>query len=545
MSKRWGALAVLSAAQFVMVLDQSVMNVSISQLVADFDTDVTTIQAVITLYSLSMAALMVTGGKLGDLAGRRRIFVIGLVIYGCGSLLTSLSWSVGSLALGWSLLEGIGAAMVLPAMVALTAEQYSGRARATAYGVLGGVAGAGIAVGPILGGWVTTNLTWRLVFAGEVVLVVAIIAASGLLTSTHSRERERGLDWVGAILSAAGLTLIVLGVLQAGNWGWLQPRSSPIEPFGFSLTPFVIGAGALLLYGFGAWERRRERSGGAPLVRLALLRIPQLRAGLTMLGAQNLILMGIFFAIPLYLQVVQGFDAFQTGVRMLPVSVTMLLTATLGGALSGRLAPRRIVRAGLLLLLLAVGLLLATIDPQIDDAMFAVAMGVVGVGLGLLASQLGNVTQSAVEDRDRSEAGGLQFTAQQFGASLGTAAIGAILITGLIASFNANVAERPGVPEQVQAEVGVRLQGDVSFVTSDQVRKGAAESGASPQVVDDLVAGYEDAQLVALKTGLLAVAFIVLASLPGTRRLPAKPLAAQASADRRRNRVSPIANGGK
>src|SRR3954453_9848903 len=168
----WDVLVVLGAAQFIMVLDQAVMNVSISQLVADFDTDVTTIQGVITFYSLVMAALMISGGKLGDLWGRRRAFGIGLVIYGLGSLLTAVSWSVPVLTLGWSVLEGVGAALVLPALAALTARRFEGKERALAYGVLGGVSGAGIAIGPILGGWVTTELTWRLVFAGEVVVVL-------------------------------------------------------------------------------------------------------------------------------------------------------------------------------------------------------------------------------------------------------------------------------------------------------------------------------------------------------------------------------------
>src|SRR5436190_6510794 len=171
----WKPLAVLAAAQFVMVLDQAVMNVSISQLVADFHTSVTTIQAVIAFYSLVMAALMVAGGKLGDIWGRRRAFGIGHVIYGVGSLLTALAWSVPALMIGWSVLEGIGAALVLPALAALTALTYQGKARALAYGVLGGVSGAGIAVGPILGGWVTTNLSWRVVFVGEVVVVIAIL----------------------------------------------------------------------------------------------------------------------------------------------------------------------------------------------------------------------------------------------------------------------------------------------------------------------------------------------------------------------------------
>ena len=520
MGGKWGALIVLSAAQFLMVLDQSVMNVSISQLVADFDTTVTTIQAVITLYALVMAALMLTGGKLGDLFGRRRVFAIGLVIYGVGSALTAASWSVPTLTLGWSVLEGIGAAMVLPALVALAAGTYSGRDRATVYGVLGGVAGAGIAVGPILGGWLTTNLTWRLVFAGEVVLVIAILLFARLLREP-AREGERpALDWVGSVLSALGLSLIVFGVLQASNWGWLEPRDSPVEPFGFALTPFVIAAGGLVLWGFRAWERHREEAGREPLVHFRLLGIPILRGGLVMLLAQNLILMGVFFAVPLYLQIVQGFDAFETGVQMLPVSITMLLTAASGSALASRWAPRTIVRAGLAVLLLAVVMLLATIDPEIDTTSFAIAMGVLGVGMGLIASQLGNVVQSAIADPDRSEAGGLQYTAQQLGSSLGTALIGAVVITGLLTAFTGNVADNPAISDEVAQEVGIRVQGDVSFVESDQVRGAATEEGLDEPTVDALVEDYEDAQLQALKTGLLIAGLIVVASFAGTRRLP-------------------------
>ena len=174
--KKWLPLVALAGAQFIMVLDQSVMNVSISQLVADFDTTVTTIQAVITLYCLVMAMLMLTGAKIGDIIGRRRAFVIGLVIYACGSALTAAAPTVAVLALGWSILEGIGAALVLPAMAALIAGNYEGHDRKTAYAIIGGVAGAGIAIGPILGGWATTELSWRVVFVGEVVIVLGILA---------------------------------------------------------------------------------------------------------------------------------------------------------------------------------------------------------------------------------------------------------------------------------------------------------------------------------------------------------------------------------
>jgi len=517
---KWGVLAVLAAAQFLMVLDQAVMNVAISQLVEDFDTTVTTIQAVIALYALTMAGLMLTGGKLGDIWGRRRAFSIGLVVYATGSALTAASWSVPALMLGWSILEGIGAALVLPALVALVAASYEGGDRALAYGVLGGVAGAGIAVGPILGGWVTTDFTWRLVFVGEVVVALGILAGTRLIREPARERQAPSLDWVGSVLSASGLALVVFGVLQASNWGWLEPRDSPLEPFGFSLTLFVIAAGAVVLGAFRAWERRREGRGLEPLVHFRLLRIRSLRGGVSMLLAQNLILMGIFFTIPLFLQVVQGLDALDTGVRMLPASVGLFLTAIAGSALARRFAARPLVRVGLLIVLFAILLLLGTIEPQLDSGDFLVAMGVLGVGMGLIVSQLGNVVQSSVGDADRSEAGGLQNTAQQLGSSLGTALLGAIVISGLIAAFTANVADDPSVSGEVSSQLEVRLSAGGSFVPSEDVRAGASAAGLDPGTVDALVSNYEDAQLTALKTAFLFAAFLVLASLWTTRRLP-------------------------
>jgi len=511
---------VLATAQFLMVLDQAVMNVAISQLVEDFDTTVTTIQTVIALYALVMAGLMLTGGKLGDLWGRRRAFTIGLVIYGIGSGLTAASWSVPSLMLGWSILEGIGAALVLPALVALVAGSYKGGDRAIAYGVLGGVAGAGIAVGPILGGWMTTDFTWRLVFVGEVVVALGILIGTRLIREPERERGTPGLDWVGSVLSASGLALIVFGVLQASNWGWLAPRSSPIEPFGFSLTPFVIAAGALLLAGFAAWERRREARGEAPLVHLGLLRIRSLRGGVSMLLAQNLVLMGIFFTIPLFLQIVQGLDALETGVRMLPASVGLFFTAIAGSALSSRFAARTLVRAGLLVVLAATVMLLATIEPELDNGSFLVAMGVLGVGMGLIVSQLGNVVQSAVGDADRSEAGGLQNTAQQLGSSLGTALLGAIVISGLIAAFSANVTADPAISNDVSKQVEVQMSAGGSFVASSEVKASAEAAGLDAATVEALVGHYEDAQLKALKTAFLFAAFLVIASFWTTRRLP-------------------------
>ncbi|MEZ5155270.1 MAG: MFS transporter [Solirubrobacterales bacterium] len=519
---RWSVLVVLAAAQFLMVLDQAVMNVAISQLVEDFDTTVTTIQAVIALYALVMAALMMTGGKIGDLIGRRRAFAIGMLIYGTGSALTAASWSVPTLMLGWSILEGVGAALVLPALVALTAATYRGGSRAVAYGVLGGIAGAGIAVGPILGGWATTELSWRVVFVGEVVVAIAILLATRVMPKAEREGERPSLDWFGSATSALGLALMVLGVLQASNWGWLRPLDSPIEPFGFSLTPFVIAGGAVVLAGFRAWERHRERRGEEPLIHFRLFGNGMLRGGLTMLLAQNLILMGIFFTIPLFLQVVQGLDALETGVRMLPASAGLFAAALGGSMLARRFAARPLVRTGLAIVFVSTLLLLDTIDATLDSTSFLIAMGVLGVGMGLVVSQLGNVVQSAVGDADRSEAGGLQNTAAQLGSSLGTALLGAVVISGLVFAFSNNVESDPAISSDVKQEVQVRLSSGGSFVSSGEVRAAAEEAQVSAAETDAIVSGYESAQINALKTAFLFAALIVLASFWAARRLPAE-----------------------
>ena len=522
-------LAVLGAAQFLMVLDQAVMNVSISQLVEDFDTEVTRIQAAITYYALVMAALMITGGKLGDRWGRRRAFSIGLAVYAVGSAITAVSWNVGVLTLGWSVIEGIGAALVMPAMVALVAGNFEGRDRAAAYGVMGGIAGAGVAVGPILGGWVTTNLTWRVVFAGEVVVAVLILLFVRWIAEPERDGEPPELDVVGSVLSAAGLGLVVYGVLQSSTWGWFAPRNSPVEPFGLALTPFVVTAGLVLIGGFVRWERHRESVGREPLVHLDRLRIVPLRAGLTLFSAQNLILMGIFFSIPLYLQVVQGFDALETGVLMLPVSIALFLTSASGPLLGRRWSPRTIVRAGLVVLLVADLALMALVDPDLARPAFLAAMAVLGVGMGLLASQLGNVVQSSVDEAGRSEAGGLQWTAQQFGGALGTALIGAVVIGGLASALGSLVAQDPAVSDEVEAQVGVALESGVAFVPIDQVRSAVDAAGVPPAEADALVAAYGQAQLQGLRIGLLLAGLIVVGAMFLTSGLPDRPVLAAAS----------------
>jgi MFS family permease len=428
---------------------------------------------------------------------------------------------------GWSIIEGLGAALVLPALAALVGSAYQGRDRAVAYGVIGGLAGAGIAVGPLLGGWLTTYASWRLVFAGEVVLVLAMLALLRWIAKDPPRAEERArLDTLGTVLSAAGLALIVYGVLQSSSWGWLQPRNPPFTIFGFSPTLFVIAAGGVLLGFLRAWENRLwERRGTResdpePLIRFSLFGIPSLRSGLTMLLSQNLILLGLFFVIPLYLQVVQGFDAFQTGLRLLPVSITMLLSAMSGPVLGRFMSPRTVVRIALLVLLGSILWLLGTIDPHIDDLSFGFAMAVLGLGMGLLASQLGNVVQSSVGDSERSEVGGLQYTAQNLGSSLGTALIGSILISALVTAFTTEIEDNPKISAATREEAGIRMEAGVSFISADEVRAGAEKAGLPPAEVNAVVDSYTQAQLNALKAAILAGGGITLASLAFTRKLP-------------------------
>ena len=519
-SKGWLALVALATAQFLMVLDQSVMNVSIGALVHDFHTTVTTIQAVITLYCLVMAMLILTGAKIGDMIGRRRAFVIGLIIYACGSALTALSQSVAVLALGWSVLEGIGASLVFPALAALIAGNFAGAQRKAAYAAIGGVAGAGIAVGPIVGGWATTVLTWRVVFVGEVFIAAFILIMMRKVADAPRPDPAPKLDIVGSVLSAAGLGVFVFGVLQSSTWGWVKPKNSPITIFGFSLTLFVLAAGGILLWGFVTWQRHREATNRDPLVHLSLARIPPVRAGLIGMFSQNLLLMGIFFVVPLYLQLVLGLSALETGIKMLPISITMFATAAVGSRLSNRFAVRAIVRSGLIVTLAGALILLATIKPTLSSAGFAIGMGVLGVGMGLMISQLGNVVQSSVEESGRSEAGGLQYTGQQLGSSLGVALIGSIVLIGLTSTFISTVQHDPRVSASVSAQVGVAAGSNTNFVAATQIDAAAKKAGLDAATAAALVDDYESAQLRSLKAGLLTAALLALISLGFTRELP-------------------------
>lgn len=515
---RWGVIGILSAAQFVMVLDTTVMNVSISQVVEDLDTTVVGLQSAITVYTLVMAAFMLVGGRLGDRWGAKRGFAIGLAVYGVGSLVTAAAPNLGVLLVGWSVIEGLGAVLVIPAIASLIAGTYQGSQRALAYGILGGVGGASAAAGPVIGGWVTTSFTWRVVFVVEGVLVVVLLGLLRLIPATQPKEGK--LDVKGAALSAIGLGLAVFGVLRSSQWGWILPSPAvTVAPLGLSPVLWLIVAGGAVLVAFARHQERLAVGGGQPLIDLRMLRVPRMRAGLTTLFGQQVIVAGTFFVLPLYLQTVLGFDALQTGLRVLPLSVGLLVAALGGSLLTARYGPKRVVAVGLGLMLAGELTLLQVIGPELRGAGFAVGMAGVGIGLGLLASQLGNVIMSSVPTERGGEAGGLQGTAQNLGASMGTALIGSILIASLAGSFQQTVARDPELPEPVRIAAIEAADRGVSFITVEQAGDIAADAGVDDAAIETLVTAYSGAQVAALRTALAAISIFALVALVYVRRL--------------------------
>ena len=529
---KWAVLIALCSGQFVMVLDSTVMNVSIQRVITDLDTKVTTMQLAIATYTLTTAALMLVGGKLGDIIGRRLAFRIGLVTFGAGALITALSQTMGILILGWSILEAVGAALMIPAIISLLASNYQGRDRVVAYGAIGGIAGAAGAAGPIIGGWVATVGSWRDVFAAEAVIMVCLLGVSVIIHDAPLGRARPKLDVVGSILSAGGLALAVLGIVQSSTWGWITPKKPPmiggtaIEPLGLSPVPYLIVIGLILVGAFALWERRMTAAGRDTLVELAMLRLAQLRAGLGTMGVMFLCLGGIFFLMPLYLQIVLGKDPLETGVALLPMSAAVFFVAMGASRLSTRVAPRPLIQLGFVCVAAGSALLIVTIDQTFDPLPFAGSVLVIGIGLGLIASQVTNVNLASAGPEKTSETGALQGVSQNLGSALGTAVIGSLLLTLLTTTFDRRVENDAALPSGPRHTVSQKTSKGLAFLPPEAAAASVKHKGVPDQIVQQLEAKYAQSEVDALKIAVGGVAVIALLGLGVTRRLPATALRA-------------------
>jgi MFS family permease len=514
-------LLTLAAGQFLMTLDTSVMNVAIATVAEDVGTDVTGIQTAITLYTLVMATLMITGGKVGALIGRKRAFGIGCVIYGAGSFTTSIAPSLPVLLIGWSLLEGVGAALILPAIVALVAANFRPEGRPRAYGLVMAAGAIAVAIGPLIGGLFTTYLTWRLVFAGEVLIVIAILVLVRRIEDEPPGQRPR-IDLVGVVLSAAGLGLAVFGVLRSSVWGWVAPKPDAPELFGISAVLWLILGGMFLIWVFFAWESRLEGRGQEPLVRTSMLANVQMVGGLRMFFFQYFVQSGVFFVVPLFLSVSLGLSAIDTGVRLLPLSVTLLIAAAGIPRFRPNASPRRVVRLALLAMFAGTVVLLAAIDEEASAEIVTLPLLLLGLGIGALASQLGAVTVSAVPDELSPEVGGLQNTATNIGASLGTALAGSVLIASLTATLVAGIQQNPAVPQEVRQQAQVELSSGVPFLSDADAQAALEDAGVSDEDASEIVDENAKARLRALRTALAIIAIVAAAALFFSGTIPTK-----------------------
>ena len=516
-------LLILCAGQFLMTLDSSVMNVSIAQVASDLGTTVTGIQTAITLYTLVMATLMITGGKIGSMIGRRKAFAIGCVIYACGSGTTALAPNLTVLIIGWSFLEGIGAALIMPAIVALVASNFEAAQRPRAYGLVASAGAIAVAAGPLIGGAVTTLWTWRLVFAGEVVLVAVILLFTRRIKDTPPESGVK-LDVVGVILSAAGLGMAVFGVLRSSEWGWVQAKPDAPALLGISMTVWLILGGLVVLRIFFWWQHRRTAAGQEPLVDVTMLKDPQLRGGLTMFFFQFLLQAGLFFTIPLFLSVALGLSAFETGVRLLPLSVALLAAAVGIPKFWPKASPRLVVTIGIGALLAGIVALILALDVSADAEVVTVPLFLAGIGVGALASQLGAITVSSVPDELTGEVGGLQNTGTNLGASLGTAVAGSVLIGALTASFLMGVQDNPDIPSNVAETAETELAGGIPFMSTADLETALDDAGVEGAEADAIVEENEKARITGLRISLAVLALIAVLALFFTRAIPTVPV---------------------
>jgi MFS family permease len=485
----------LSMAMFVLVVDTSLMNVSISAVVDDLDTTVSGVQSAIALEALVSAAFILIGSKIADLVGRKRAYVVGLLGYAIGALSMVLAQSLTPIIICWAIIGGLGASLLLPSMQSLIHGNFEGKAQAKAYASVGAAAAIAAAVGPLLGGFVTTYLSWRVGFALED-LVILVVLLNIRLVQDVPYTGERGVDWTGAALSAVGMGGIVLGILV-----WQE---------GGEAVGALIAVGAVSMATLVWWLRKRKREGRPALLDVALFASPLFRRGISGQLCQQVALGGMMIALPIYLQLVLEYNAMQAGLSLAPLSLSMFAVALLAGKRTGDHRPSAIIRLGFAMLTTGL-ILLIPIVPRVDTGWWLVVpLLISGSGLGLLVSQLNNYTLSPISEERVSEAAGVNSAGGSFGLSFGLAFGGAVLLATLSFAFTHMADASDVLSKSQQQQVGDALEDDAEVMSNTQLEQQL--KGQRPAVKAEILDINTDARHRALQVALLIP---ILAALIG------------------------------
>jgi MFS family permease len=426
----------LVLAQFTASYAGTNMNVAISDIASDIGTTVIGMQTTITLFTLTMASLMIPGSKLTDIWGRKSCFLIGLVIYGVGALLAAVSQGLGLMIFGYSLLEGVGSALMIPPIYILITVAFRDiRTRAKYFGAVSGAAGLGAAAGPLLGGLVTSAISWRASFVLQALIVATTIVLARRITDPPRQAPKPRFDLVGAILSAAGLFFVVLGILQSATYGWLTSRKDftvgdtvLIQQGGVSPVWLFVAFGALILCWFFLHLRSRERRHAEPLIALRMFGNRQANLGLSTQVIQWLTMQGAFFVISVYLQQVRHYSAVETGLTLTPATIGILLSSALAERLAKRRPQRTLVRSGFVFTVAGMAVLLLLAGGGSGVLRLIPGLFLMGFGIGVMLTASVNVVQSSFPESDQSDISGLSRSVSNLGSSLGTALAGSVLV---------------------------------------------------------------------------------------------------------------------
>ena len=497
---------VLAAAMFVLVVDTSLMNVSIAAVVEDLDTTVSSVQSAIALEALVSAAFILISSKIGDLFGRKRAFVVGLLGYATGAIAMTLAQDVTAIIIFWAIIGGLGASLLLPAMQSLIHGNFEGAAQKKTYALVGAAAAIAAAVGPLLGGFVTTYLSWRVGFLLEAVVIAVVLSQVGLLKDVPYTG-ARQADLVGAGLSVVGMGGVVLGILV-----WQEGGES---------VGVLIAIGALALWALARWLRRRHDEGKVTLLDPDLFRLPAFRVGISGQLLQNVALGGAMIALPIFLQIKLEYDALETGLSIAPLSLTMFAVAILAGRKAGGRRASKIIRTGFALTAVGLGLIVPIV-PDADSGWYLlVPLVIAGAGLGLLVSQLNNYTLAPIDDERISEAAGVNSAAGSFGLSFGLAVAGGVLLATLSLAFTNLSNASPVIPSTQQQQIAETLEDDAQVVSNTQLEELLADE--PPAVQDAVLEINDEASDLALQVALLVPILAALLGLFNAFRMTRLP----------------------